>query len=84
MNIKHLIKPVAVLAVICGAPVLQAQILGGGAGGGLGGSLGGTLGSGMGSVGGMGQGGMNGALGGSLERTGTLEPPCDRRGGAHA
>ena len=27
MNIKHLIKPVAVLALFCGAPVLQAQIL---------------------------------------------------------
>ena len=72
MNYKHLIKPVAVLALFCGAPVLQAQILGGGAGGGLGGSLGGTLGGGMGSIGGMGQGNANGALGGSLERTGEL------------
>ena len=72
MNYKHLIKPVAVLALFCGAPVLQAQILGGGAGGGLGGSLGGTLGGGMGSIGGMGQGNANGTLGGSLERTGEL------------
>ena len=65
MNIKHLIKPVAVLAFVCGAPVLQAQVLGGNAGGGLGGSLGGTLGGGMGSVGGMGQGNGTGAIGGS-------------------
>ena len=72
MNYKYLIKPVAVLALFCGAPVLQAQILGGGAGGGLGGSLGGTLGGGMGSIGGMGQGNANGTLGGSLERTGEL------------
>ncbi len=72
MNYKHLIKPVAVLALFCGAPVLQAQVLGGGAGGGLGGSLGGTLGAAWVPVGGMGQGNANGALGGSLERTDEL------------
>ena len=67
-----MIKPVAVFALICGAPLLQAQVLGGGAGGGLGGSLGGTLGGGMGSIGGMGQGSANGALGGSLDHSDTL------------
>ena len=44
MNFKHLIKPVAAFALICGAPLLQAQVLGGGATGGLGGTLGGSLG----------------------------------------
>ena len=72
MNIKHLIKPVAVLAFVCGAPTLHAQILGGNAGGGLGGSLGGTLGGGMGSIGGMGQGNGTGALGGGIDRTDAL------------
>ena len=72
MNIKHLIKPVAVLAFVCGAPALHAQILGGNAGGGLGGSLGGTLGGGMGSIGGMGQGNGTGAIGGGIDRTDAL------------
>jgi hypothetical protein len=67
-----LIKPVAVLAFVCGAPSLHAQILGGNAGGGLGGSLGGTLGGGMGSIGGMGQGNATGAIGGSIDRTDAL------------
>ena len=67
MNIKQLIKPVAVLAFVFAAPTLHAQILGGNAGGGLGGSLGGTLGGGMGSVGGMGQGNGTGAIGGSID-----------------
>jgi hypothetical protein len=72
MNIKQLIKPVAVLAFVFAAPTLHAQILGGNAGGGLGGSLGGTLGGGMGSVGGMGQGNGTGAIGGSIDRTDAL------------
>src|SRR3982750_1648937 len=72
MNFKYLIRPVAVLALFCGAPVLQAQILGGNAAGGLGGSPGGTLGGGMGSIGGMGQGNANGALGGGIDGTDTL------------
>ena len=55
MNFKTFIKPVAAFALICGAPLLQAQVLGGGATGGLGGNLGGTLGNGMGSIGGNGQ-----------------------------
>ena len=37
MNFKTFIKPVAAFALICGAPLLQAQVLGGGATGGLGG-----------------------------------------------
>jgi len=67
MNFKNFIKPVAAFALICGAPLLQAQVLGGGATGGLGGNLGGTLGNGMGSIGGNGQGSMGGTLGGSLD-----------------
>ena len=67
MNFKTFIKPVAAFALICGAPMLQAQVLGGGATGGLGGNLGGTLGNGMGSIGGNGQGSMGGTLGGSLD-----------------
>ena len=72
MNFKYLIKPVAAFALICGAPLLQAQVLGGGATGGLGGTLGGTLGGGTGSIGGMGQGGVGGTLGGSLDHGDTL------------
>ena len=67
---KYFIKSAAAFALICGAPLLQAQVLGGGATGGLGGSLGGTLGGGMGSVGGMGNAG--GTLGGSLDHGDTL------------
>src|SRR5687767_6068818 len=69
---KSIIKPMAAVALICGAPLIQAQVLGGGATGGLGGSLGGTLGNGMGSVGGMGQGNVGGTLGGSLDHGDTL------------
>src|SRR5215510_11328629 len=69
-NLK--IKTVAVLALICGAPLIQAQVLGGGAAGGLGGNLGGTLGNGMGSIGGNGQGSLGGTLGGSLDHGDTL------------
>src|SRR5688500_19852962 len=72
MNKSFFIKPVVAFALICGAPLLQAQVLGGNAGGALGGGLGGTLGGGMGSIGGMGQGSANGALGGSIDRTDTL------------
>ena len=38
MNFKTFIKPVAAFALICGAPLIQAQVLGGGATGGLGGA----------------------------------------------
>src|SRR3954465_5402844 len=64
MNFKHVIKPVAAFALLCGAPLLQAQVLGGGAAGGLGGNLGGTLGSGMGSA--------TGSIGGTFDRGDTL------------
>src|SRR6478752_7463163 len=60
-------KTIAVLALICGAPLLQAQVLGGNAAGGLGGGLGGTLGSGMGSMSGNGQGAFGGNLGGTFD-----------------
>ena len=62
----------AVFALICGAPLIQAQVLGGGAAGGLGGGLNGTLGGGMGSIGGAGNGAASGSLGGGLDGTGTL------------
>src|SRR5689334_21493038 len=71
------IKSAVALALVCRAPLLQAQVLGGNAGGALGGGLGGSLGGGMGSLGGMGNGSANGALSGSLyhgdliRRTGT-------------
>lgn len=71
MNIKHLIKPVALLAIVCGAPA-HAQLLGGNAGGGLGGSLGSTLGSGMGSIGGAGQGNATGAITSGIDRNDEL------------
>src|ERR1043165_267924 len=70
-------KAIVTIQLVGSAPVIHAQVLGGGAGGGLGGNLGGTLGGGMGSIGGMGQGGMNGTLGGpfchgdALRRTGS-------------
>src|SRR5262245_1589803 len=69
---KSIIKPVAAFALICGAPLIQAQVLGGGATGGLGGGLGGTLGNGMGSVNGMGHGGIDGTLSGGLDHGDTL------------
>jgi hypothetical protein len=65
-------KSVLTIALIGGASVTQAQVLGGGAGGGLGGNLGGTLGGSMGSIGGVGQGSMNGTLGGTIEHADTL------------
>src|SRR3954465_3254760 len=64
---KNFIKLIAACALIIGAPLVEAQVLGGGATGGLGGNLGGTLGNGMGSIGGNGQGSMDGTLGGNLE-----------------
>src|SRR3954465_9579179 len=67
---KALIKSAVAFALVCGAPLIQAQVLGGG--GGLGGNLGGTLGGGMGSIGGMGQGSMNGTLGGTFDHGDTL------------
>ncbi len=72
MNFKTFIKPVAAFALICGAPLIQAQVLGGGATGGLGGAVGGTLGGGMGSIGGTGQGNAGGTLGGTLDHGDTL------------
>jgi hypothetical protein len=64
---KNFLKSLAAFALICGAPLVQAQVLGGGATGGLGGNLGGTLGTGMGSgmgtLGGNGQGSLAGTLG---------------------
>ena len=72
MNFKNFIKPVAAFALICGAPLVEAQVLGGGATGGLGGSLGGALGGGMGSIGGNGQGSLGGTLGGGLDHGDTL------------
>ena len=66
MNLKNYIKPMAAFALICGAPLLQAQVLGGGLGGGLNGAMGGTLGNGMGSLGGNGQGSVGGNLGGDM------------------
>src|SRR4051812_6500950 len=65
-------KSIVSIALVCGAPLIQAQVLGGGATGGLGGSLGGTLGGGMGSIGGMGQGGVDGAFGGTFDHGDTL------------
>jgi hypothetical protein len=72
MNFKNLIRPMAAFALICGAPLVQAQVLGGGATGGLGGAVGGTLGGGMGSIGGNGQGNAGGTLGGTLDHGDTL------------
>jgi hypothetical protein len=69
---KNIIKSLAAFALIGGAPLLQAQVLGGGATGGLGGNLGGTLGNGMGSIGGSGQGSMGGTLGGTFDHGDTL------------
>jgi hypothetical protein len=72
MKFKYSIKPVAVFALICGAPLLQAQVLGGNATGGLGGGLGGTLSGAGGSIGGMGQGNVGGSIGGTLDHGDTL------------
>src|SRR5688572_21753275 len=69
---KPFVKAIAAFALVCGAPLIQAQVLGGGAAGGLGGGLNGTLGRGMGSIGGAGQGDASGALGGGLDGAGTL------------
>src|SRR5215510_1207297 len=69
---KPLVQAMAVFALVSGAPLIQAQVLGGGATGGLGGNLGGTLGGGMGSIGGAGHGNMGGTLGGSLDHADTL------------
>src|SRR6476646_4831534 len=65
-------KSILTIALVGGATIAQAQVLGGGATGGLGGSLGGTLGGGMGSIGGMGQGGLDGSLGGTFDHGDTL------------
>src|SRR4051795_5506187 len=65
-------KSVVTMALVCGAPLIQAQVLGGGAGGGLGGGLGGALGGGMGSLGGMGHGGIDGSIGGTIDHGDTL------------
>jgi len=81
MNQKFLKSAVA-FALVCGAPLLQAQVLGGGAGGALGGGLGGSLGGGIGTLGGSGNGSMNGALDGSLG--GLAHGDTLRRAGAHA
>src|SRR5688572_3712578 len=77
MNFKQLMKPLAAFALVCGAPLIQAQVLGGGGatgglGGNLGGSLGGSMGNSAGSIGGMGQGGATGTLGGTLDHGDTL------------
>ena len=72
MNFKNSIKTIAVFALICGAPLLQAQVLGGNATGGLGGGLGGTLSGAGGSLGGMGQGNVGGSIGGTFDHGDTL------------
>ena len=65
-------KTLAALAVFCGAPLLHAQVLGGGATGGLGGNLGGTLGGGMGSIAAQGHGNVGGTLGGAFDHGDTV------------